>query len=402
MSRLTVLAAVPRAALGAAGGQLTARATVDPGVNLVGYGGLVNGVGEASDLVGQLLREAQVAVRDFPYRLSGGTGPAAAAPVGRALYPVSIAALNCADHMVGSGVYPRVFSPRRHRIGVWHWEVDVVPRWHRLARLVTDQVWTTSEYQREIMMAAFGLPVEVLPLPVELPAANEQAVAEIRARLPHPEAFLFGFQFDWNSSRKRKNPDGVLEAYLRAFPQPRADVGLLLKTINGHTHTAALGQLRQRCAERPDIIVIDEFWPREVNACLSRALDCYVSLHRAEGFGLTIAKAMAAGKPVIATGFSGNVDFMPAGTALLVPWQRVQVGPDLVYPAEATWADPDLDVAADMLRSVVGEAGMRERLGVAAREHIAASRSRQRAVEWVRAQLLETRPGNSSTVRPRR
>ena len=91
----------------------------------------------------------------------------------------------------------------------------------------------------------------------------------------------------------------------------------------------------------------------DMSAALMNLCDCYVSLHRSEGLGLTIAEAMLLGKPVIATGYSGNLDFMTESTSFMVPWTRAKVGEDAeAYDADATWAEPDLDVAAEMMRQV--------------------------------------------------
>jgi glycosyltransferase involved in cell wall biosynthesis len=81
--------------------------------------------------------------------------------------------------------------------------------------------------------------------------------------------------------------------------------------------------------------------------------DCYVSLHRAEGLGLTIAEAMLLEKPVIATAYSGNMDFMDEDSGLLVPWEYTSVGSGAnAYPAHAQWAEPDIDVASNHMRWV--------------------------------------------------
>jgi glycosyltransferase involved in cell wall biosynthesis len=250
---------------------------------------------------------------------------------------------------------------------------------------VTDEIWTTSAYQRDILRAAYRKPVAVLPLPVHTTPSDPKLVEEVRRRVTsNPDAVIYAFQFDWTSGRHRKNPEAVVEAYQRAFPVASGSSVLLVKTINGSKHPSALAELEGRCRGRADIVIIDEFWPRDVNAAFSDAIDCYVSLHRAEGFGLTIAKAMAAGKAVIATGFSGNLDFMPSGTSLLVPATLTRVGPDRGFPPAASWAEPDLGVAADMIRSVFADASFRASLGRAGRHHIQQSRTLEQSVGWVR------------------
>lgn len=371
-------------------GQLRIRRTDGAGVNLVTFGALANGVGEASRVVGSLLAKTELPVVDYSYDVLSNERAASRPGKMAPLFPMTVSALNASDHLAAAGVFSRLFAPNRHRIGVWHWEVDVFPLLHRLARVVTDEIWTTSQYQQELMAAQFGVPVHVLPLPVPLSSLDSGLVGQVRALLPQPESFLIAFQFDWNSSRQRKNPEAAVGAFLRAFPVPKPDVTLVLKSINGDRHPQDTEALRALCGHRADVVIIDEFWPAALNDAFFHAVDCYVSLHRSEGFGLTMAKAMAAGKPVIATGFSGNLDFMDDRTAMLVPWTPTTVGPGTIYPANARWAEPDIDVAADMMRAVVGEREVRERIGVAAREAMGSTRGIDRSVDWVAGRLAQS------------
>lgn len=362
--------------------QARGRSCAEPGVNLITYGRLANGVGEASRLVAELLDRAGVATEVYSHDLETAPGETHAR-----LFGTTIAALNATDHLIAAAVLPRLFLPTRHRIGVWHWEVDAAPLKYRLARPWADEIWTTSAYQQHLMAVIYERPVHVLPLPVELAPRDEALVETARLRMGAGDRFVFSFQFDWNSSRRRKNPDGVIDAYLRAFPDPDSGTFLFIKTINGGQHPEALLEMTAAVRDRPDVLVLDEFWPSALNAALSHAVDCYVSLHRAEGFGLTIAKAMAAGKPVIATDYSGNLDFMPAGTALLVPSRIVSVGADPIYPPEGHWAQPDLDCAAEYMRSIAGDSVMRRGLGERARAHILATRRSEQSAAWVRDRL---------------
>jgi hypothetical protein len=157
---------------------------------------------------------------------------------------------------------------------------------------------------------------------------------------------------DFFSTARRKNPIGLVDAFTRAFA---ADEGprLLLKTINGSLFEDDADQLRDKISDRPDIELIDCYLePLQKNALLARA-DCYVSLHRSEGFGLTLAESMALGTPVIATGYSGNTDFMRPQNSYMVDWTPTSVGPGCeIYPAGGRWAEPDLDHAAELMRRV--------------------------------------------------
>ena len=166
------------------------------------------------------------------------------------------------------------------------------------------------------------------------------------------DRFTFLFTFDFFSTMRRKNTDGLIEAFARAFA-PGEGPRLLLKTINGRLRPEAEAELRRKSAQHPDIELIDAYLEPAQNAALLARADCYVSLHRSEGFGLTLAEAMALGTPVIATGYSGNTDFMTARNSYLVEWTPTRVGPECeIYPAEGSWAEPDLDHAAELMRRV--------------------------------------------------
>src|SRR5262249_15651963 len=143
-----------------------------------------------------------------------------------------------------------------------------------------------------------------------------------RAQLGLPDGFVFLFSFDFHSVYDRKNPEGLIAAYTRAF-EPDDGATLVIKSINGAPHPSDLQRLRFAARRRPDIVLIDDYVDaHRVQGLLERS-DCFVSLHRAEGFGLHLAAAMAAGTPVIATSYSGNVDFMDDDSAFLVPYELV-------------------------------------------------------------------------------
>ncbi|HZE12626.1 MAG TPA: glycosyltransferase [Chthoniobacterales bacterium] len=127
----------------------------------------------------------------------------------------------------------------------------------------------------------------------------------------------------------------------------------MIKTINGNERILEMEKLKYAARGRPDIVLVDGYLSPVENASFTALADCYVSLHRAEGFGLTIAEAMAQGKPAIATAYSGNLEFMTPENSYLCPSRRCSVGPRCEpYPAESHWSEPDLSVAAELLRQV--------------------------------------------------
>lgn len=252
------------------------------------------------------------------------------------------------------------------RIGIWGWETNAIPaRWQRAFALI-DEIWVYSSFMANNIGAVAPVPVLALPPPVPVPAR-----APVPERLGVPDAFLFLFVFDYLSTIQRKNPVGLIEAFRRAFAAgegPR----LLIKTINAPLRPLADEEVLWAAHGRPDIDVIDRSLSAGELMGLMSACDCYVSLHRSEGFGLTMAEAMALGKPVIATGYSGNVDFMNAENSLLVDYQLTRVGAENdIYPPEGEWAEPDLEQAARLMRMIYEERELGARLGARAREDVA-------------------------------
>lgn len=175
--------------------------------------------------------------------------------------------------------------------------------------------------------------------------------------------------FDAHSIVERKNPGAVIQAFKRAFPA-EPDARLVLKVT--HADRALLDRLRSEAADARVLVVDRVFDREEVNSLLALS-DCYVSLHRSEGFGLTLAEAMALGKPVIATAHSANLDFMGVSNSLLVRYRMVRLEQDYPpYPRGSAWADPDVDHAAELMRTVYGDPDRGRKLGARAREDVMA------------------------------
>jgi glycosyltransferase involved in cell wall biosynthesis len=233
------------------------------------------------------------------------------------------------------------------RIGIWGWETNTVPaRWQRAFALV-QEIWVYSRFMAENIGAQAPVPVLALPPPVQRP--REPAAP---LRLGVPDGFLFLFVFDYLSTVQRKNPVGLIEAFKRAFA-PSEGPQLLIKTINAPLRPLAEEELLWAAHGREDIHVIDRSLSTSELNGLMAGCDCYVSLHRAEGFGLTIAEAMAIGKPAIATAYSGNVDFMNDANSYLVDYTIGRVGPECeIYPPEGEWAEPSVEHAAELMRRV--------------------------------------------------
>ncbi|MCA1569074.1 MAG: glycosyltransferase [Chloroflexi bacterium] len=329
------------------------------GVNAVGYlrGGL--GLGQAARLYVEALHAAGVPVRTTTVDVNL---PDVVGPDGRRAQvktmdfadlhvdgdlPFNLLCVNAPELPALHAQLGSEFFEDRYTIGVWAWEVDVVPStWDRAFGLV-DEIWVYSRYVQEIISNVSPVPVVRMPLPIVAPPPGDDI-----SGLHIPEGFAFLFLFDFYSTLQRKNPLGLVEAFTRAF-EPGEGPQLVLKSHNGDFKPERLARLQEAAGDRPDIHIVDRFLSSSEMAALMRRADCYVSLHRAEGFGLTLGETMALGKPVIATGFSANLDFMTAENSYLVAHQETLVGPEGEnYPAHGTWAEPDLDHAARLMREV--------------------------------------------------
>lgn len=251
-------------------------------------------------------------------------------------------------------------QPQGPRYAYWAWELPRAPkRWLRDAVMVSE-IWTPSQFTADAFAGA-DRPVRVAPHPLFM-----EDYANVAPR-PKPAGFVAVALCDLNSSEARKNPSGAIEAFKRAFgDDPGAR--LIVKTQNGQTHPDQLAELRAMAG--PNVEVIDATWAYADVLGLIASADVLVSLHRAEGFGLPMAEAMALGTPVVATGWSSNLDFMDDTTAVLIPAQQAPVrDPQGVYTGQ-TWADPDLDAAAEALRRLRSRPLLRTELARAAKVRV--------------------------------
>ncbi|WP_309644737.1 glycosyltransferase family 4 protein [Phenylobacterium sp.] len=266
-----------------------------------------------------------------------------------------------APQMLGALIYLGPRQVRGPRFGYWAWELPKAPKsWLKDGALV-DEIWAPSEYTATSLAGAKA-PVRVVPHPIFLEDYRDVAP------LPRAPGFLAVSLFDFNSSMARKNPQGVIAAFSRAFPNdPTAR--LIIKTQKGAIFPELLAKLRSDAP--PNVEILDAVWPYSQVKALIASADVLISLHRAEGFGLTMAEAMALSVPVIATGWSGNSDFIDDTCALVAPSTPVAVDdPQGIYKGQ-TWAEPDIEVAAQHLIRLRGDPVLASHLRQAGKRRVA-------------------------------
>jgi glycosyltransferase involved in cell wall biosynthesis len=249
------------------------------------------------------------------------------------------------------GRYGQDLLPKRYNIGLWVWELHAgYAPWHGQSRLF-NEIWTPSTYSADAIRPVSTAPVYVIPHVVdELPARD---AVQREAFGLDPRAFTFLYIFDLASTFERKNPLALVRAFRKAFGN-RKDVQLIFKYHHSEFDTAAARLLERLAQSTPNIRTIDQTLPEDQVYGLLRSADCFVSPHRTEGFGLNIAAAMYFGKPVIATGYSGNMDFTTPENAFLIDYDLVTVQHETgAYKANYVWAEPSEDHLAALLRTVV-------------------------------------------------
>jgi glycosyltransferase involved in cell wall biosynthesis/SAM-dependent methyltransferase len=351
------------------------------GVNVVGFFRAEFGQGEAARRIVAALERAgmpfsTITFNQVPHRqdhpFEEGRGDT--------VYPANILCLN-AEHLLQFVQQPeRELLRGRSSAGVWFWETSRLPRTLRPALDFVDEVWVASPFVAEAIAAETNKPVLTFPLPVLVP--EPPALSRADVGLPD-DAFVFLFVFDFFSTLERKNPLGLIEAFKRAFPEPGRAL-LYLKSINGERAPADLARVRAASEGRHDIVVEDGYIAHDRLTALTSLCDCYVSLHRSEGFGLTIAEAMAFGKPAIATGYSGNLAFMDEDSSYLVPYSLTSLEHDVgPYPAGTVWADPDLDEAALLLQEVLDRPDEARERGLRGRNAVETRQSLERAASFL-------------------
>ncbi|NCC83883.1 MAG: glycosyltransferase family 1 protein [Clostridia bacterium] len=336
-------------------------ATRPHGVNLIGYAHGQLGIGEDLRMAARALLAAKIpfSILNFP---PGPDIPQNDRSIAEHVrtegpYAINVFCLTALEHGRYFAEHGQAQFQGRYNIGYWPWELGAWPKaWEGLTRLV-DEVWVSTRHTYDALSPVSPAPVLVMPMAVELGPVTDVS----RAHFTLPEqATLFCFAFDLKSSMHRKNPQACVDAFQRAFPLDDGKnwgpdkVGLVIKCHRPAKRHPAWERLKAQAALDPRLHIVEETLSRPDLLALYRCCDCFLSLHRAEGFGRGIAEALLLGLHVIATGYSGNMDFCTPPQADLVRSHPIKIRKgQYPYGEGQVWAEPNVDHAATLMRSFV-------------------------------------------------
>lgn len=340
------------------------------GINLVGYIAAELGVGEAARSLANACHASEVeySVVDVGYQTTNMQRDTKALEnATKERFEIDLLFVN-ADQTPATLKHLKeknLLSP--YKIGFWHWEQPQLPKAHYASFEHLNEVWVPSRFVRDAVAAVSPVPVVIIPHAMQVKASDN--LDRKQFGLPKDKVCCL-IMYDFHSYQYRKNPQAAIAAF-RAAMNGEDDAILVVKTINSDKHPEAAAQLRACLADLPGTVVINEFLTRQKTWDLQACCDMLISLHRAEGFGLAPAEMMALGKPVVATGWSANMDFMNEENSMPVKFTLEPLAQTLgAYPAGPLWAEVDVDHAANCIRQLIDQPELRKQIGDRAKQDI--------------------------------
>ncbi len=338
---------------------------VAPGIAVVGEFTRASGLGESARLMADAAKRLGLPVWTIDLPPLADSRPEVAGVASAALPPGVPLVLHVNGPMLPLALLRLPASATRNRpiIGYWAWEMPEVPPEWRPALACVSQIWVPSRFTAAALKPLLPGRVRIVPPPLGMVPPVASAMDRAAFGLPL-DAVVVLVSFNLASSFARKNPFAAIAAFRGAFGE-RPDRILVLKVSHPDHAPADFVRLAQM-AQAPNMRLETSVLPPDDRHALTACADIVLSLHRGEGFGLVLAEAMLLGKPVIATAWSGNTDFMDRSNAALIDYRLVPARDDRsVY--RGLWAEPDVAEAACLLRTLADDPGLRRAIGEQAR-----------------------------------
>lgn len=357
------------------------------GVDQYGPVDLATGLGASARGFVRGLQAAGVPVHIIPTgHICGGHTPVDAALVSdHRRFPLSVEHINADTTEPFQACYGAELTGLLARAAVWYWELPAFPaEWVPHAHHY-DEIWVASQFGRRAVGAATRVPVHVVPPSIALAPVATDSGRELFG-LP-ADAFVFLYVFDHTSFVDRKNPFCLVDAFVSEFGG-EPEVRLVLKVSHAHHDAPAFLRLREATEEHSNITVLAQMLGEAELAALFECADCYVSPHRTEGFGLTVAEAMLRGTPVIATGYGATADFLNAETGFPLEYELTEIERSLgPYRRGHLWADPSREHLSQLLRLVASDRTTTAARAAAGRRFVQAHYSAEAAGARMRDRL---------------
>ena len=361
------------------------------GINVVGPVKAEMGLGQSCRLLVKAIKDAGIdcSVRDFEvngvFRSEDDSFKDIISD--ETPYGINIVHVEPPEIMVKSVCFPTEFWSEKYNIAFWLWELESFPKNWIPATELFDEIWTPSEFASESIRKITDKPV--ITIPYSVTAETDSKYDRKYFGLPE-DKFLFLIMFDANSTMTRKNPFGAIEAYKKAFSPDDDTVGLVIKTNNAQEKK--LDPVKKLLDGYKNVYFITDILEKKAVNSLIKDVDVFVSLHRAEGFGLVMAEAMLNNTVCIATNWSSNTEFMNSDVACMVNFSFVTLDKDIPpYKKGAKWADANIDEAASFMKRLRDDKEYYNNLSVKAKEYIENKLSADRVSGLIKKRISEIR-----------
>lgn len=363
----------------------------EPGVNLIGYTRAEMGIGEGARSDARSLHAANEPFGIVCYQAGNPSRMTDTSwqhkEIDSAPFDVTLLHINPDQAMNAISALPSSFFDKHYVIGYWAWELPEIPKEWEKAFIHFDEIWVPSSFVQDAV--ALKSPIPVLRIPHSIEVSTDDRLNRQDFDLPE-NTFVFFSMFDTHSLAERKNPTGVIHAFKQAFDANDTRVQLVLKLNNGTAD--AMLTLTRLIGGHKNITLLDKVYGRTELNSLIGCVDCLVSLHRSEGFGLGPAEAMALGKVIIATNWSGNCDYMRPDNCIAVGYKLVTIEEDYgPYKKGQVWAEPNIPEAAAGMKRLLENNELAQSLGAKAKETIQNEFSPRVVGQLMRARLAQIR-----------